>query len=519
MASPVAEFFAMALVLGGQQNVFLGSPVAPDATSATLRHFQLFRQGEVNNALLTSLDVFDNSAEQHADGCIYAATTPPTGPYWYDTYGAEDGAFRDHAVRTPPWLSAWPFLDPRSLAELEEVNHFPANWAPVSVRYDWDRDGAQGGPYPLLSGPAPRWYQLCVPPGGPISGWTLDTLRQIPSPTTPSVGKSGAYCNWDTAGIGTAFGTSPLEWSALEQVAGEWISRIAEGIVTNSFLSGQDATIDHAGPPEGFDLGNPHPFIGTTGCEPSRDFLQDPSGYFTLLQQLCNDWEMNVELDPEFRYLLAPPSTLPASVDCNSLRGGAEECARGNAGPDLGGNLGLEIEQWQVPVAYRPRPGDRIHVVGRWMIDCGHDDWHTELHPVELLQSSHALTSRASTRGAPATETNVVITGAWQGGDLEFDVWPPARPAVGAQLRFTRGAALGAQQFIESLQIISEEALPRDNPNHVHVHVSAPRQPHSIGVLGGVDYNASLRLATQYHLWWDVPPPPGPPAGGGSGRN
>ena len=40
--------------------------------------------------------------------------------------------------------------------------------------------------------------------------------------------------------------------------------------------------------------------------------------------------------------------------------------------------------------------------------------------------------------GAQGTVTSVVLTGAWAGGEIEFDVWPQARPAAGFSLMWSR---------------------------------------------------------------------------------
>src|SRR5207244_6046874 len=44
-----------------------------------------------------------------------------------------------------------------------------------------------------------------------------------------------------------------------------------------------------------------------------------------------------------------------------------------------------------------PQVGDRALVMGRWIIDCGHGDYGTELHPMSFLAWSH-----------PTGSTNVV---------------------------------------------------------------------------------------------------------------
>ena len=46
-----------------------------------------------------------------------------------------------------------------------------------------------------------------------------------------------------------------------------------------------------------------------------------------------------------------------------------------------------EIEQWQIPLGYRPDPGDRATLIGRLIQDLGHEDDHYELHPLEGAES------------------------------------------------------------------------------------------------------------------------------------
>jgi hypothetical protein len=540
LAPWVPEFLATSLALTGRQEVGLGSPVTRDAAAGSIVHFQEFRDGDTSGGQITSYSPFFSSAEMHRDGCIFVAKTPETSPRWYNNYIAVDET---------PFREDWPLrFDGMTLATLAGPNRSPMNWPSVSLRYDWNKRVAPfaftndaddyGGPYPFEYAPAPRWYQLCVPPGSRPVDWTEQTLRQIPAASTPSVNQSGAACDWKTAGVDTEFGQGVPEWVALEPFGcgaagcGGWLNRAVAGIVTNSYLSGEDATLDHAGPPDNYALGpGPAPWwvVGHWGCEGVRPFdwgnpFSVSSLTFTAQGQLCNDWEINVRVDPEYRYLLAPSNRLPPNTDCAqvlpSLRGPIirtpvpsptpdPRCGKGNQPvlqfgkdiSDMGGNLGLEIEQWLIPVPYRPQPGDRIYAVGRWVVDCGHFDWHSELHPIEALQTWHAVPQSESAHGNPATETRLLITGAWQGGVLEFDVWPIARPRATASLNFT-----GTAELTEGAQIASEVLVPQDNPNHLHVRVTAPAQPRlSERPFGQVSYEPHQRLAKLYVLWWEIP--------------
>ena len=101
-----------------------------------------------------------------------------------------------------------------------------------------------------------------------------------------------------------------------------------------------------------------------------------------------------------------------------------------------------------LPGRLPPRGGRPGGGAGIWIVDCGHPDWHGELHPASLLQSSYLQTNdyapvlgatweqaaaatskwRAITNGEPAVVTKIVASPVFAEDKLEVDVWPPARP-------------------------------------------------------------------------------------------
>jgi hypothetical protein len=44
--------------------------------------------------------------------------------------------------------------------------------------------------------------------------------------------------------------------------------------------------------------------------------------------------------------------------------------------------------------AYIPRVGERIAVRGRWIVDCGHPDFHAEIHPITFMAFAHTEGSK-----------------------------------------------------------------------------------------------------------------------------
>lgn len=47
--------------------------------------------------------------------------------------------------------------------------------------------------------------------------------------------------------------------------------------------------------------------------------------------------------------------------------------------------IGVEIDSDLLPTGFEPRDGDRVAVYGRWIVDAGHPNFHTEIHPYLLL--------------------------------------------------------------------------------------------------------------------------------------
>ncbi len=71
------------------------------------------------------------------------------------------------------------------------------------------------------------------------------------------------------------------------------------------------------------------------------------------------------------------------------------------------GILGFETDQGLLPADFRNgvKAGDRVAIFGRWITDCGHPDFHTEMHPPLLMAVGSETTGAA---GQPVTSTEVI---------------------------------------------------------------------------------------------------------------
>jgi hypothetical protein len=478
----------------------LGSPTGATERTSSLPYFQRFQPRE---ALV-------NSVELHSDGTVYVSYTTPLGPEWYDVGRADDA--EDTQQRVIPSGRGM-----RRFSDVRATNVDAARWLPPERAL------------PSGRGPAPRW--VTIPP---------DTLT--PHATTPTA-NSGDYCdhdvvsvldpllgifdqngappewmtilprNWAPAGRETNNGQRkyhpdlPLLWPGNHDVSWDelmrlaqtdtarlrtvlkwrgrpshsdmrdrpipWISSSVTGVVTNSFLSGADYAGDHGEPPQGYWL----------GVTPPPD--SEPCGLFNAEHSLCDDWIVYIRPDPEYRFMLAH--------DDDNERDAGSDKGLGNFAPELAGSLETEIEQWLIPVGYRPEPGDRVFMTGRWVVDCGHDDWHAELHPIESVVAAHVQRS--------AVVASVVITGDWAGGKLELDAWPPTRPSATATFQWRRN-----RRTVAARLSIDERPQPADNPNHLHLTIisSEPWRPLVTEDWNEVAPHPTRRLAAQYRLWWSA---------------
>lgn len=109
------------------------------------------------------------------------------------------------------------------------------------------------------------------------------------------------------------------------------------------------------------------------------------------------DFEFHVAPDAEYYGLVGP--NMVGSYKTSTKR------AKDQFGLSVPGVIGMEWDSGMVPARYRPKIGHRVCLFGRWIVDAGHDDFHTEIHPPLLMVSAHEAHSsfqspRARTKDA-----------------------------------------------------------------------------------------------------------------------
>jgi hypothetical protein len=236
---------------------------------------------------------------------------------------------------------------------------------------------------------------------------------------------------------------------------------------------------------------------------------------FGATDEDCDDWVVYVQPDPEYWFLQLANQA-------------PEGYADGNYNGEHQGSVENEIDQWQLPTDFRPEPGDRIYMTGRWIVDCGHPDWHGELHPIESYVSSHIERVNSARRpraiGQIQVVAKVVVTGTWPAYPnipnipwatwegqypLNLEVWPPPRPTPTAVLHFEKAAPPQGNFGL----LVHDLLLPTTNANHVEITVETatletnfPRTHDYNQVYDPPDgVRLGRRMAATYYLWWEEP--------------
>ena len=168
---------------------------------------------------------------------------------------------------------------------------------------------------------------------------------------------------------------------AFDTSAADWASQVAGGAT--------------------FDGGDGHPFEWVSVLNPTLE-QDDEVGIagFALSPDISphdlpfthpfgSDYEYGLLPDAAYENLLAPSNRDPNSGDIGKCFAEARRF-----GLPATGFLGMEVEAGMVPAPFQAASGDRVAVYGRWIVDAGHDDFHTEIHPPLLLARARPVNAQ-----------------------------------------------------------------------------------------------------------------------------
>jgi hypothetical protein len=182
-------------------------------------------------------------------------------------------------------------------------------------------------------------------------------------------------CGSETAAWGSELLTTP---PSEIKVKNEWGDIVAgkdmeiSGTITSVIFSTADISIDH-------------PF--------SRDFtfnikLDEPY------------WPLARELGPGAPEGAPGNESVTHEIHVEMESGALLHSLPQRAGPESGEDWEILPTEPKVPTlvvealehlegSYIPESGDRIAMKGRWILDCGHNDFHSELHPITFMAFGH----------------------------------------------------------------------------------------------------------------------------------
>jgi hypothetical protein len=111
-----------------------------------------------------------------------------------------------------------------------------------------------------------------------------------------------------------------------------------------------------------------------------------------------DDLSMDVALDPQFREFSRQLGVPDAGEARDELHleisaGLIPHMRRPPSTPGKAGQTWRQLSDFNLngllPGFEQPAVGDRMVVMGRWIIDCGHEDYGTELHPISFIAWAH----------------------------------------------------------------------------------------------------------------------------------
>jgi hypothetical protein len=252
---------------------------------------------------------------------------------------------------------------------------------------------------PVVIGPAvqPPPPPPPSPPGGPPADILTTNYLNVPS----------AFVEADPTGWNTALtdGQTIHDWSPLGPDWFEW-----------SPVYDRGCDFEREG-------GLENPVVGVTGwVVPSTNEMGLSNGDIWFTHPWWYDWEYYIAPDPQYEGLLAPdfantgvdpskPATDPHHVTDPEYNN-ATTTARGDLQlPAPLGVLGVEVDQGLFPQSFRDtvQKKTRIATFGRWIVDTGHADFHTEIHPPLLIATANVVPSPRGIAGASeATHVEVM---------------------------------------------------------------------------------------------------------------
>jgi hypothetical protein len=267
------------------------------------------------------------------------------------------------------------------------------------------------------------------------------SIDPTPDPPEPIRDAGVRFCN------NTTYPFGPPEWSP---ILSHYISTPVFGVAVNSHMAGKDNPFTHEN-------------IYELNCPEKVDC---PS-----------DW--NVDIIP-----IGPQSGIAPFTSI------------------LAENTHLELEYEDFYARYAhvfmdwPLVGDLFFAAGRWIVDCGHRPYRTELHPIFMFAKMKA----EEHEGRLATRADIWVNGWYPGDPIEFDIFPPARPNPDFVLTVNKPVDADAALNVN----LTFKLLPEGAPDHVHIIFSADRREVEVSDAGEMFFQSGRGYEGQWYVSWST---------------
>jgi hypothetical protein len=162
-----------------------------------------------------------------------------------------------------------------------------------------------------------------------------------------------------------------------------------------------------------------------------------------------------------------------------------------------------------------PDVGDLVHMTGRWILDCGHPSYKTELHPIFSFARMKTVVSETNTftgleetlfGGKPATRVAIWVNGWYPGGDnnaIEFDIFPPPRPSPTSLLRVVKPVDSGPGDYQAAKDVTLDYAIgPPGGATRVHLRFTSPRRENTVTSEGEMLFAPGRQYWGIWYLYW-----------------
>jgi hypothetical protein len=148
--------------------------------------------------------------------------------------------------------------------------------------------------------------------------------------------------------------------------------------------------------------------------------------------------------------------------------------------------------------AMEPLPGDLLFAAGRWIIDCGHDRYRSEIHPPAMMAPMRTVMYD----GQWATKADIWVNGTYTGDPVQVEIFPPPRPSPDAWLTVSapRDVEAGFGAIYLETSFVDHSV--------VQVRFSAPPKYVPVTMWGEMRWENYLTDAREYrgrwHVWWST---------------